>query len=308
MEKQLRHDEETLTVDSLSSTPFASAPCSPGRRSSSSSGYATATSADAVSAFFFSAPASPTHFLLSSAPAMSAVNSGGGVDLGDTNFEFGLSARGAMSTADELFINGQIRSGFASPERDLDQMARNGSVHRRTRSVSPTRSPRFNWRERRNQASKSPNPDSNPKSDQTEPDRSVSTSASTSRSSSSSSTSSNPSNRNSKRWTFIKDLFLHRSKSEGNQNRNRPTTTTTIEPRNPRSRNYKKTNKSAINGSFSPVMYKERAVPSGQVEEIRRRTTFLPYRPGLLFGCLGFRRYSAINGFARNISSVSSSR
>ncbi|XP_038974510.1 uncharacterized protein LOC120105831 [Phoenix dactylifera] len=93
-------------VDSFCSTPYVSAPSSPGR-------------GGVAGGYFFSAPTSPMHFILSSA------GGGGGRFPSDSpdasvagSFEFEFSARfpsaaafatGSMTSADELFLNGQIR-------------------------------------------------------------------------------------------------------------------------------------------------------------------------------------------------------
>ncbi|XP_058000556.1 uncharacterized protein LOC110639274 isoform X2 [Hevea brasiliensis] len=100
--------------DSTCSTPYVSAPSSPGRGPASG---------PINGGFFYSCPASPMHFAITSTAASysaSAVSSpdngnGGSVPVG---YEFEFSARlgssgygqtGSMSSADELFLNGQIR-------------------------------------------------------------------------------------------------------------------------------------------------------------------------------------------------------
>ncbi|KAG9459582.1 hypothetical protein H6P81_004090 [Aristolochia fimbriata] len=227
-------------IDSSCSTPYVSAPSSPGR------GPATG--------FFFSAPASPMHYVLSSAAASSDfVPSSSDISV---DFEFSArfnhnssSAVGSMISADELFLNGQIRpmklsSHLQRPQvlaplldleveddedeetteggqnldkveggfvRGRDLRLRNRSLHRRTRSMSPLR----NWRDEEGEHDsnavslnfeESGPKETEPPSDATTP----SVSASSSRSSSTS-------GRGSKRWIFLMD-FLHRSKSEGRGN------------------------------------------------------------------------------------------
>ena len=156
--------------DSTCSTPYVSAPSSPGR--------------GPVSGFFYSAPASPLHFAItaaSSSPSYETDPSSSSVPMG---YEFEFSARfgssgstgaGSMSSADELFLNGQIRpmklsTHLERPQvlaplmdleeaeeeenEDKDEVAeakvvivrgrdlrlRDKSVRRRTRSMSPLRS------------------------------------------------------------------------------------------------------------------------------------------------------------------------
>ncbi|KAJ3691852.1 hypothetical protein LUZ61_000059 [Rhynchospora tenuis] len=259
-------------------------------------------SSSSSSAFFFSAPASPTHFLLSSSPLHSAHSSIATSHLEQADFEFGLVAR-SMSTAEDLFFNGQIRPGFVST--DQTPLSYPEPVHRRTRSVSPTRSPLSLWRDQRKASAASlkmkpesevelnPNMASETARSQHELE---SVSASTSRSSSSNSSSSSSSNANSRRWGFIKDLLsLQRSKSEGGLlatqgagSRLAPQT------QSQRQRSSICTNGSgrmAHSSSFGPGLYKERhrRPEMDSVKEMRRRMTFLPYKQQwFLFGCLGF--------------------
>ncbi|XP_038975615.1 uncharacterized protein LOC120106662 [Phoenix dactylifera] len=284
-------------VDSSCSTPYVSAPSSPGR-----SGVA--------GGYFFSAPTSPMHFILSSA------GSGGGRFPSDSpdasvagSFEFEFSARfpsaaafatGSMTSADELFLNGQIRpmklcSHLQRPqvlaplldlneeeedddesERHPPEMAARGwdlklrsrSIRRRARSHSPLRNAPLHWQmevEEREDRAKDVEPVPDPKQIEAEA-ATLSVSASSSRSSStssSSSSSSSSSGRTSKKWVFLKDL-LYRSKSEGRERGNTK-------------------------------------------EKFWHSISFLPYRQGLL-GCLGFtsRSYGAINGIAHTLHPVSS--
>uniref|UniRef100_A0ACD5YGE3 Uncharacterized protein n=1 Tax=Avena sativa TaxID=4498 RepID=A0ACD5YGE3_AVESA len=209
-------------IDSTCSTPFASAPSSPGRSPAIFGG---------GGGYFFSAPASPIHHLLfsSSSAASGAANGGGYGGLGDAEFEFGGPGE-HMISADELFQNGQIRPLTLSPLPDLDPGSddddggerparrreptlRSGSVHRRARSMSPTRSasPRLKLLN-----ALVPAPDLGSLSDSTgaqEQEAPPPVTAS-SRSSSTSSSSSSSSARGSRRWVVLKDMLLHRSKSE----------------------------------------------------------------------------------------------
>lgn len=223
-------------IDSTCSTPYVSAPSSPGRPG-------------AAGCYFFSAPASPMHYILST-PAYSVSSStiaaqSDGCFNGSAEFEFsakyvslaGTGVTGSMSSADELFLNGQIRPMKLSshlqrpqilgPLLDVEQeeenememrdstqtgrdlRSRSRSMRRRTRSMSPSRNARFQWQVEDERAN---NDDS--KEDEADPEKEAevfmpSASASSSRSSSS--------GRNSKRWVFLKEL-LYRSKSEGRAN------------------------------------------------------------------------------------------
>jgi hypothetical protein len=90
-------------IDSSCSTPFASAPSSPGRPHAIGGG-------SGGGGYFFSAPASPIHHLLlsTSCSASATPSTGGRGCVGDAEFEFGGPSR-PMISADELFHNGQIR-------------------------------------------------------------------------------------------------------------------------------------------------------------------------------------------------------
>ncbi|GAB4855639.1 hypothetical protein Ancab_024260 [Ancistrocladus abbreviatus] len=108
---------EDYYIDSNCSTPYVSAPSSPGRAPGSCGG-----------GFYYSAPTSPMHFVLLSARSSSFATNYVPLpsDASSTgtsgSFEFEFSARfannsigsasseiGSMSSADELFLNGQIR-------------------------------------------------------------------------------------------------------------------------------------------------------------------------------------------------------
>ncbi|GFZ13780.1 stress response NST1-like protein [Actinidia rufa] len=229
-------------IDSKCSTPYVSAPSSPGR---------------GPSGYFFSAPASPMHFVLSTASYSSSAKPTDFFSTVSGSFEFEFSSKfspndssagnGSMSSADELFLNGQIRpmklsSHLLRPQtlaplmdleieyeesenrkdskcanredsvtRGRDLRSRNRSLHKKARSMSPLRSAQFQWHDEKaidgEDASLevSKNKQAGTSSMETPP----SGSASSSRSSSS--------GRNSKKWIFLKDL-LYRSKSEGRGN------------------------------------------------------------------------------------------
>ncbi|KAE8722851.1 serine/threonine-protein kinase [Hibiscus syriacus] len=228
--------------DSTCSTPYVSAPSSPGR--------------GPTPGYFFSAPASPMHFILSSAPSskshLSSESSLIPVQSDASSFEFEFSSRfssngsvtvGSMSSADELFLNGQIRSMKLSshlqrpqnlaPLFDLDveedddgsnkQEASRGrdlklrsrSIHRKARSLSPLRNPEFQWEEEEEECSRKDRKDVSKLI--LEGLKETDVSKETTPSSSASSSRSSSSGRNSKKWIFLKDL-LYRSKSEGRAN------------------------------------------------------------------------------------------
>uniref|UniRef100_A0A0E0BM24 Calmodulin-binding protein-like n=1 Tax=Oryza glumipatula TaxID=40148 RepID=A0A0E0BM24_9ORYZ len=299
-------------VDSACSTPFVSAPSSPSREREREHHFASSHGA-----CFFSAPASPTR-------------GGGGGCLGEFDFDFSSRfpspSAAAMSSADELFHNGQIRAvrlsamllqpqplaplvdgdGRAShlaeeedaaaveedgAEADERGRIRSRSVRRKARSMSPFRT---RWR--------APSPAPAPES--AEEVEAVATPAA-SRSSSSSSTASSASStssRGSRRWAFLKDL-LHRSKSDGGKNHHHHDTappqpqsnTTTAPKRSPSSSPSPAAAASARGGRGAATGRSRRRsaherlyeARRAEAEEMRRRT-YLPYRQGLLlFGCIG---------------------
>ncbi|CAI0446642.1 unnamed protein product [Linum tenue] len=234
--------------DSTCSTPFVSAPSSPGRNGGGGGG------------FFYSCPASPMHFAITSAAAhrRSSYDDDDDFDGGGCEFEFsarfgsvGPGHTGSMSSADELFLNGQIRpmklsthlekpqvlaplldldegeeegeeaelggnkKGFHGESRGRDLRLRNKSLRRRTRSMSPLRSSSFEFAdddgggEGETRKKKTGEGEEEGEEAVDEPNSMSASSSSTSRSSSA--------GRNSKRWVFLKE-FLYRSKSEGRSN------------------------------------------------------------------------------------------
>ncbi|XAR52703.1 hypothetical protein NMG60_11020902 [Bertholletia excelsa] len=238
------HDSSIYSddIDSTCSTPYVSAPSSPGR-------------GVAGGGFFYSAPASPMHFVLCSSSANSANVTSEASASGSFEFEFsarygtiGSASSGSMSSADELFLNGQIRPMKLSthlqrpqvlaPLLDLEENEgdcenvmdetesfprgrdvkwRDRSLRRRTRSMSPLRTTSFQWHESDEEDQRTEKIQGSIdiealESKQKEPESGETTptmSASSSRSSSVS--------RSSKRWVFLKE-FLYRSKSEGRNN------------------------------------------------------------------------------------------
>ncbi|XP_073138491.1 uncharacterized protein [Henckelia pumila] len=282
-------------MDSCCSTPYVSAPSSPSR-----SGI-----------FYYSAPASPMHFMLSKTANNVSTSQ---YSEPNSSFEFDFCPAGA-ATADELFCNGQIRPMKLSPliesedegqtssltrsrsrGRDLNYF-RTGSLRRRTRSMSPMRT---QGEEIAGRSSKQVQLDIEDKG-----------------------ASSAAAGRSSKRWVFLKE-FLYRSKSEGtgrnNNNNNKFWSSISFSPVIVKERKMGNTTKSKDqnskikNGIVSSKISRRVPSPSphelhytakrAQSEEMRKKT-FLPYRQGLL-GCLGFssKSYGAMNGIARALNPV----
>ncbi|CAN6343276.1 unnamed protein product [Urochloa humidicola] len=299
--------------DSACSTPFVSAPSSPARDPSFSA---------AAAGCFYSAPASP---------ARAGAGDEYGRDEMGFDFDFDFSSRclspaaAAMSSADELFHNGQIRPmRLASfllrpqvlpplngdvpadrpeappppPEAEAKAAAaaaadergrfRSRSVHRRSRSLSPFRTHWFS-------PSSSPTPAASSGDPAAAPSASWSSSSSSTASSASSSSSSRGYYR---RWGFLKDL-LHRSKSDSSKHPSNPPPPPAPAPatkRNPSPAAAAPRGRGRGRGSAHARMYEARRA---EAEEMRRRT-FLPYRQGLLLGCLGLGSpgYGAMHGLA----------
>lgn len=233
-------------IDSACSTPYVSAPSSPGR---------------GPTGYYFSAPASPMHFVLSSKAA--ACDSAFIVSSSESgSFEFEFSSRfssdgtgppGSMSSADELFLNGQIRpmklsSHLQRPQvlaplmdlegeeedeeskdgdefekreksvvRGRDLRLRNRSMHRKARSMSPLRNAALEWHEEPVRGELEEVNERAVDSENLEREKADTPSTETTPSGSASSSRSSSSGRNSKKWVFLKDL-LYRSKSEGRGN------------------------------------------------------------------------------------------
>ncbi|KAG9156693.1 hypothetical protein Leryth_006660 [Lithospermum erythrorhizon] len=172
-------------MDSTCSTPYVSAPSSPGREPPSCGGVGGGGGYH----YYYSAPASPMHFLISSQNQIPFSSEKSTSDFNDFDFSatltnpgvHGLTSSGPMSSADELFFNGQIRpmklsSHLQRPQmltpltdgdendqdfdenvenmenddvsivRGRDMKLRSHSLRRRTRSLSPLRSTSsFDW-------------------------------------------------------------------------------------------------------------------------------------------------------------------
>ncbi|GMP40008.1 hypothetical protein CsSME_00010630 [Camellia sinensis var. sinensis] len=233
-------------IDSTCSTPYVSAPSSPGRGSGGGGG---------GGGFFYSAPASPMHFMMcTSSPNSTTPVSEASVP-GSFEFEFsarfgtvGSSSTGSMISADELFLNGQIRpmklsSHLQRPQvlaplldleetegdcenvmdesdklpRGRDVKWRDRSLRRRTRSMSPLRSSSFQWHESDDEDHKSEKMQTSLGIEALESKQNEASSSETTPSMSASSSRSSSVSRSSKRWVFLKE-FLYRSKSEGRNN------------------------------------------------------------------------------------------
>ncbi|XP_044500742.1 uncharacterized protein LOC123221862 [Mangifera indica] len=227
-------------IDSTCSTPYVSAPSSPGRGSGAVNG-----------GFYYSAPASPMHFALTASYSYPVLSSPLPDDNGSSSsvafgFEFrsGTGSTGFMSSADELFLNGKIRPMKLSidlerpqvlaPLMDLDEeeecntevsnesnrgrdlrVVRDRSMRRRTRSLSPLRSTSYDDDDNVKQPKSGSclDEDNHQKNDEKN-EQSNSGLEATAASLSASSSRSSSVGRSSKRWVFLKD-FLYRSKSEG---------------------------------------------------------------------------------------------
>lgn len=227
-------------IDSSCSTPYVSAPSSPGR-------------GQPYSGFYYSAPASPMHFVLST----TSVKNVASTSISSPSEDFDFSARlttegggaedGSMSSADELFLNGQIRPMKLSthlkrpqvlaPLLDLDEnedeeekscrgrdtKLRNRSLRRRTRSMSPLRTTSYEWQEDYEEEElevvvvKEKKKKKNENEEIIKQDDEEETSNETTPCPSGSSSRSSSVGRSSKRWVFLKE-FLYRSKSEGRNN------------------------------------------------------------------------------------------
>lgn len=220
-------------IDSTCSTPYVSAPSSPGRGS--------------VTGFFYSAPASPMHFALSIALSKTPPQTSSMDDF-EFSARFGSSGygTGSMSSADELFLNGKIRPMKLSThleqpqvlaplldleaemdEYDADQLGGRGrdlrlrdkSLRRRTRSLSPLRNTLFEWTENEGGDEDMSLANKNGCLEVEENEREKIEglcSETTTPSASASSSRSSSAGRSSKRWVFLKDFL--RSKSEGRSN------------------------------------------------------------------------------------------
>ncbi|XP_071717116.1 uncharacterized protein [Rutidosis leptorrhynchoides] len=218
-------------IDSDVSTPYVSAPSSPGREPPRYGG---------GGGFFYSAPASPIHHMLSSiSSSITNLETAGG------SFEFELATgpepSGSMSSADELFLNGQIRpmklsshlqcpqdltplTDISEIDGDEDTFSKSRDLksrdrRRRARSMSPLRSnTTFQWLEEFKDGRECTELDEiKEKLEVEDKQRAIENDNETPSSGASSRSSSV--GRSSKRWEFLKE-FLYRSKSEGRNSTN----------------------------------------------------------------------------------------
>ncbi|XP_010556705.1 PREDICTED: uncharacterized protein LOC104825946 [Tarenaya hassleriana] len=232
------HSDDLEFSSSACSTPFVSAPSSP----ECGSPHAAAVISGGC---FFSAPASPMHYALTSSPSATCPPEPQRVAASSLfEFEFEFSSRfsesgdftiGSMSSADELFLNGHIRpmklsshlerqqilapladtegdNDGESIERGRDLKLQSRSLHRTARSLSPFRSAALQRPEEENHSVRD-RKETMPENDDMAPGGGTTPSSLASSSSSRSSSSG----RNSKKWISLKE-FLHRSKSEGRNN------------------------------------------------------------------------------------------
>ncbi|KAG6430240.1 hypothetical protein SASPL_108303 [Salvia splendens] len=257
-------------IDSRCSTPFVSAPSSPGR-------------ATLLSGFYFSAPASPMHFVLS-ATALKSYPSAADSSCFDFDFSATLPSTAAnspehMSSADELFFNGQIRpmklsahlqrpqilDPLIESEEGRDLKLRGGSVRRGTRSMSPMGSQTTPLE----------------KSGEIEEKGAARSS--------------------SKRWILLKEL-VYRSKSEerneGHKFWGGLSKKVAHKEKEKKKRNNDGGKRRVVSASAHELHY---TAKRAKAEELKKKT-FLPYRQGLL-GCLGF----SSNAFPKAFTTVSSS-
>lgn len=335
-----KEDTQNEYIDSSCSTPFVSAPSSPGRTTNPG--------------IFYSAPASPMHFLLSSNVCTLTPPS---YQAAAASEEFGFDANcyDPMSSADELFFNGEIRNHLhfhkqleeskqeeaSEDQRGRSQMKklRNRSL-RRIRSMSPIRDHEFIQDDDKLVSDGGGGEGGvEEKSDEVEAREDDPPSL----------------RRNLKRWVSLKE-FLYRSKSEGRNNgrhnnyfwsfslvkdkKTPPPTfsgdnTSTNDKKQQQVKEKKKKKKKSdqescgcVERDKGVVMTQDQArnptrtgsslqmrgkrlglsahytTNRAHAEEMRKKT-YLPYRPAI-FGCLGGGD-AAFNGFAaRALNSVSS--
>ncbi|EYU37262.1 hypothetical protein ABFS82_02G094400 [Erythranthe guttata] len=323
--------EYTDEIDSCCSTPYVSAPSSPGRDAP-------------LSGYYYSAPASPMHFMLSAATNYTSSSASASTDAsGSFDFDFsatlpssGCASPESMTSADELFCNGQIRpmklsSHLRRPQlldpliessdddvsedqtfgRGRELKFRSGSLRRRARSMSPMRSTTTPFHrdtddDCKNIANtdddddgKSPRTDADADANnlEEEEEEKAGTTSETAAACASRSSSS-------KRWVFLKE-FLYRSKSEGRNDGHK--FWGSLSSFSPVVKDKKMTapatkTKQQINTKTSLKSKRRAGVVPPSAHEVHynakraqaeemRKKTFLPYRQGL-FGCLGFNSKS----------------
>ncbi|KAL6557950.1 hypothetical protein OROMI_018300 [Orobanche minor] len=319
-------------IHSCCSTPYVSAPSSPDRTTP-------------LAGFYYSAPASPTHFVISTTNLNSYSSASIAASDANSSFEFdfsatfpstGASSLEAMISADELFCNGQIRPmklsthllrpQFPAPLIESDDIGaeenyqtfsrgrelkfRAGSLRRKTRSMSPSRTMETKSVQRQNVELLGRTNTINLNLEE-EDQGSKETTPCASRSPSA--------GRNSRRWMFLKE-FLYRSKSEGRNDghsskfwgssyfspvkdnkKTSPLSSKCMVKEQSSSCggvNKKGKKKAENNTRNKNGLCRRRLVAPPSVHELHytanraqaeemRKITFLPYRQGLL-ACLGF--------------------
>jgi hypothetical protein len=243
--------------------------------------------------FLFSAPASPVHYILRSPPSSTAGPAAAAApDDGDRcaghgaagDFEFFAARGGGMSSAEDLFVAGRIRVGGGlspirqedsgpedrdSGDEDEDEEGRDGGrARRRARSASPPRSPR---------AATAAEPSSHPFA-----------------SGSSSSSSSSSSAKSTRRRISLRDLLTGTGGGGDSDSGQAGADAAGINSSGfwpSRSRKAvlpcpaplpgRRSTSSSDRAAAAPA---KKLPPGGGA----RRTTPLPYRQGLVLGCLGF--------------------
>nr|DAD28962.1 TPA_asm: hypothetical protein HUJ06_030430 [Nelumbo nucifera] len=183
------------------------------------------------------------HFVLSFSPASSSTSAfiSTSTDLSISgSFEFEFSARfpsnastttGSMVSTYEMFLNGQIRpmklveKHEESLMRGRDMRLRSGSLHRRSRYLSPLRNTPFQrYKEEEYQEVQHAGELHPLYMENSENKQAKTPSMGTTASVSTSSSRSSSSGRRSKRWFFLKNFF-YRSKREGRGNKKKSSST-----------------------------------------------------------------------------------
>ncbi|KAE8728467.1 dentin sialophosphoprotein-like [Hibiscus syriacus] len=280
-------------LESTSITTYGSAPSSPGRAPRPVPGFISG-------GFFYSAPASPMHFAITSSMVVSSSTTQPSSPDFEFSARFGSSEpgqTGSLSSADELFLKGKIRpiklsthlerTQALTPLLDLQQKEeeeedlrgrdyKSTSLRRRTRSMSPLR---------------------------TDTNEDIGGKAETNKAAV----------RSSKRWVFLKDIL--RTKSEGRSNSNYYKLWSTISFYPVKGKKPKAGGGESKKKPMNWIGKRRVPVPPSphellytanraQAEESRKKI-YLPYRQGLL-GCLGFssKGYSTMNGLDRALNQV----
>ncbi|KAE9615935.1 hypothetical protein Lalb_Chr04g0260481 [Lupinus albus] len=201
----------------------------------------TTTNADS-SGFFYSVPTSPMHFAITTLHSHSSpIPISHDFEFSSRFISTGFNSSGSMSSADELFFNGQIRPNNLSTHfeplqeeqeeendvvfdnshvvvRGRDLMSfRDKSLRRKARSLSPSRNTHLEWTENNDNVTlTNENENGSLEIEDEEEDGKRGSLDISNHSVSASSSRSSSAGRSSKRWVFLKDFL--RSKSEGRSN------------------------------------------------------------------------------------------